>query len=240
MFSGVLILSSWGLDHQAGTFLAMDNYRHDTCKWEEYGINIVNKKNTSLTMKTLGILKMKSPSFSNYVSLEARLASYRMWPTDSKVMPKILSEAGFFYTGWGDQTICFHCGGGLNRWEESDEPWVEHARWFKKCTFLLLVKGKAFVDEVCCKKTSQRELEEVSNKYKLEHSLKSLNISNQQEEGCSDMDHSIKCKICFTEEVSIAFLPCGHTVACVMCALSLTTCAVCRQTIAATVRVYLS
>lgn len=58
-------------------------------------------------------------------------------------------------TGKGDQTICFHCGGGLKDWEESDEPWVEHARWFSKCNFVLLTKGKTFVDEVCGRKTTK-------------------------------------------------------------------------------------
>lgn len=49
-----------------------------------------------------------------------------------------------------------------------------------------------------------------------------------------------KCKICYTDEVGVVFLPCGHLVACVRCALSLTTCAVCRQEVTATVRVFLS
>lgn len=59
------------------------------------------------------------------------------------------------FSGKGDQTICFHCGGGLKDWEESDEPWVEHARWFSKCNFVLLTKGKTFVDEVCGRKTTK-------------------------------------------------------------------------------------
>lgn len=48
------------------------------------------------------------------------------------------------------------------------------------------------------------------------------------------------CKICYTEEMGVLFLPCGHLVACVKCALSLTTCAVCRQPVTATVRAFLS
>lgn len=48
------------------------------------------------------------------------------------------------------------------------------------------------------------------------------------------------CKICYTDEMGVVFLPCGHLVACVKCALSLTTCAVCRQPVTATVRAFLS
>lgn len=49
--------------------------------------------------------------------------------------------------GKGDQTVCFHCGGGLRDWEETDDPWVEHAVWFPKCTHVVLIKGQAFIEE---------------------------------------------------------------------------------------------
>jgi hypothetical protein len=49
--------------------------------------------------------------------------------------------------GKGDQTVCFHCGGGLKDWEETDDPWVEHAVWFPKCMYLVLNKGREFIPE---------------------------------------------------------------------------------------------
>lgn len=49
--------------------------------------------------------------------------------------------------GKGDQTMCFHCGGGLRDWEETDDPWVEHAAWFPKCIHVVLIKGQAFIEE---------------------------------------------------------------------------------------------
>lgn len=54
------------------------------------------------------------------------------------------------------------------------------------------------------------------------------------------VDDARACKICFTEEIGVVFLPCGHLVSCVSCASSLTTCAVCREPLVATVRAYLS
>jgi hypothetical protein len=53
----------------------------------------------------------------------------------------------FVFAGKGDQTVCFHCGGGLKDWEETDDPWVEHAVWFPKCLHVVLIKGRAFVEE---------------------------------------------------------------------------------------------
>jgi len=34
-------------------------------------------------------------------------------------------------------------------WEDNDEPWKEHARWSKACSYVLLNKGKNFVDKAC-------------------------------------------------------------------------------------------
>jgi len=33
-------------------------------------------------------------------------------------------------------------------WEVDDDPWVEHARWSPLCSYVLLSKGKRFVEEV--------------------------------------------------------------------------------------------
>lgn len=54
------------------------------------------------------------------------------------------------------------------------------------------------------------------------------------------VDDQRACKICYAEEMGVVFLPCGHLVACVNCAPSLKTCAVCRKPFSATVRAYLS
>lgn len=48
------------------------------------------------------------------------------------------------------------------------------------------------------------------------------------------------CKICMDGEVGIVFLPCGHLATCVNCAPNLEDCPVCRSSIKATVRTFLS
>ncbi|XP_033739629.1 baculoviral IAP repeat-containing protein 2-like [Pecten maximus] len=44
-----------------------------------------------------------------------------------------------------------------------------------------------------------------------------------------EMRERTVCKICLEDQVSIAFIPCGHLVACSHCAPALTKCAVCRK-----------
>ncbi|XP_035785707.1 death-associated inhibitor of apoptosis 1-like [Anopheles albimanus] len=48
------------------------------------------------------------------------------------------------------------------------------------------------------------------------------------------------CKICYVNEYNIAFLPCGHVVACAKCASSVTKCPMCQQPFYNVLKLYLS
>ena len=50
--------------------------------------------------------------------------------------------------GVHDHVKCFHCDGGLRNWEPSDDPWLEHAQWFPRCGYLILVKGDQYIKDV--------------------------------------------------------------------------------------------
>ncbi|XP_051038878.1 baculoviral IAP repeat-containing protein 1b-like [Phodopus roborovskii] len=57
----------------------------------------------------------------------------------SKVTPGVIaghSEPLTASVGKRDTVQCFSCGGCLGNWEEGDDPWKEHAKWFPKCEFL--------------------------------------------------------------------------------------------------------
>ncbi|XP_006871053.1 PREDICTED: baculoviral IAP repeat-containing protein 1-like [Chrysochloris asiatica] len=72
-----------------------------------------------------------------YQEEEARLESFKNWPFYVQdISPSELSAAGFVFTGTQDTVQCFSCGGCLGNWEEGDDPWKEHAKWFPKCKFL--------------------------------------------------------------------------------------------------------
>lgn len=34
------------------------------------------------------------------------------------------------------------------KWEDNDNVWVEHARWYQECPFIRLQMGQQFVDAV--------------------------------------------------------------------------------------------
>uniref|UniRef100_A0A8C3QHJ2 E3 ubiquitin-protein ligase XIAP n=1 Tax=Cyanoderma ruficeps TaxID=181631 RepID=A0A8C3QHJ2_9PASS len=70
-------------------------------------------------------------------SEETRLKSFHSWPLNGQLTPQELANAGFYYTGVGDQVACFCCGGKLKNWEPGDRAWSEHKRHFPKCLFVL-------------------------------------------------------------------------------------------------------
>lgn len=50
--------------------------------------------------------------------------------------------------GDDDSMLCFCCNRGLKDWESKDDPWTEHAIWSPSCKYLLLMKGKEFVEAI--------------------------------------------------------------------------------------------
>ncbi|XP_075054892.1 baculoviral IAP repeat-containing protein 2 [Mixophyes fleayi] len=78
----------------------------------------------------------------------SRLKTFLNWPTRIPVTPVKLAEAGFYYVGRNDDVKCFCCDGGLRCWESGDDPWVEHAKWFPRCDYLLQVRGQSFVQDI--------------------------------------------------------------------------------------------
>jgi hypothetical protein len=56
------------------------------------------------------------------------------WTTN----PRTLSDAGFYYdpeSGSEDRVTCFTCGWAGANWEEEDDPFVEHAKRGKDCSW---------------------------------------------------------------------------------------------------------
>ncbi|ELU06926.1 hypothetical protein CAPTEDRAFT_147035, partial [Capitella teleta] len=54
----------------------------------------------------------------------------------------------FFCIGMADEVHCFFCGGFLFDWNQHDDPWTQHAKWYPQCSYVHLKKGDAFVKDV--------------------------------------------------------------------------------------------
>ncbi|BFZ10832.1 hypothetical protein BsWGS_13870 [Bradybaena similaris] len=105
------------------------------------------QSNKGPTYGELGIITERPKRFE-YAVTATRFASFEHWPRDHPLKKEDLSAAGFYYAGYGDCARCFYCGGGLRNWEDDDNVWVEHARWFPKCAYIRQTIGQQFVDTV--------------------------------------------------------------------------------------------
>ncbi|MBN3292702.1 BIRC1 protein, partial [Polypterus senegalus] len=95
----------------------------------KYEIKLQKNKNIDLNKASLYCLE------------ERRVESYKDWPSFSKVAVNELAHAGFYFTGLRDEVQCYSCGGSLAHWEEGDDPWKEHAKWFPECNYLQSMKS---------------------------------------------------------------------------------------------------
>lgn len=187
--------------------------------------------------KVWGASVGKGPLHTDFVSKERRMETFKQWPKCMKQKPADLAEAGFYYLGVGDQTICFYCGGGLKDWEETDDPWEQHAFWFPKCNHVLLKKGQDFIDQVVSKKNEEERSIDEPGSSGINNSAQTTTPKQTTEEtkdtlnGDQDANTIPICKICYVNQVNVMFLPCGHIVSCVDCAEALKQCPICRKEI---------
>ncbi|XP_023930071.1 uncharacterized protein LOC106170786 [Lingula anatina] len=62
-----------------------------------------------------------------------RINSFRNWPPASPASSLKLARAGLYYSGKGDEVVCFSCGGHLKQWQKGNDPQDKHRRSFPSC-----------------------------------------------------------------------------------------------------------
>lgn len=82
-----------------------------------------------------------------YADCARRLRTFNERDWSGLTNATTMAEAGFYFTGIKDNTICFQCNLGLRDWQLSDNPWEQHAIWSKRCKFLIQTKGENFINE---------------------------------------------------------------------------------------------
>jgi hypothetical protein len=93
-----------------------------------------------------------------YADLPKRQASFATWPRGNLSSIDDLVRAGFFYTGEKTIVSCFYCNGALQNWGPTDNPMVEHARWFPYCLFAKQLCGDELQRQIQESKQSQQRI----------------------------------------------------------------------------------
>ncbi|XP_075210226.1 death-associated inhibitor of apoptosis 1-like [Lycorma delicatula] len=95
------------------------------------------------------IYQYTAPKYPMYTLEAARLNSYITFPYIKEVKTDKLVQAGFFYSGRGDNVNCFCCGGALHYQIADDNPWFHHTRCYgNNCLFIRVKKGLHYIDGV--------------------------------------------------------------------------------------------
>lgn len=110
-------------------------------------IEYLQEKNENQQEINLGIITPTTPAQPDYQHLDARKKTFENWPCNHPLSPNDLAMAGFFYTKQGDKVQCFYCNLSVEKWEPNDDAYVEHCRFNSNCPFMLMQKGKEFIQQ---------------------------------------------------------------------------------------------
>ena len=144
------------------------------------------------------------------------------WPIQILQTAHQLAMAGFFYTGYGDATICYCCGNGLKKWQVTDDPYEEHAKHFPDCRHLREMKRKPYIEKV----------QENKKKNRLQRFFPAI-FQRQQ-----IVSTSPECIVCTSTERQVLFQPCRHVAICISCSQNLNKCCICRTEIEEKIRIF--
>jgi hypothetical protein len=95
------------------------------------------------------------PAFSE---LPNRQTSFDTWPNANLPSVDSLIRAGFFYTGTKTIVTCFYCNGSLQNWGVTDNPTIEHVRWFPHCAYAKQLCGAELYRKIQESKRAQQGL----------------------------------------------------------------------------------
>ncbi|CAF0947125.1 unnamed protein product, partial [Didymodactylos carnosus] len=99
-----------------------------------------------------------------FAEVPKRHASFAKWPKDESVPPvDHMVKAGFFYVGTRTIVSCFYCNGSLQNWTATDNPIIEHARWFPHCAYIKQLCDDELFQKIQLSKRAQKQLESPSN-----------------------------------------------------------------------------
>ncbi|AKN81071.1 Inhibitor of apoptosis 1 [Lonomia obliqua multiple nucleopolyhedrovirus] len=182
--------------------------------------------------KTIVIKRGKPKCLYRFMSAtQSRVNTFlEYWPFTLKKLIKNIAEAGLFYTGHGDETVCFFCGCHIRDWHPDDNAWRRHALENSQCFFVVSVKGKDCVANI-----------EKSNIHERDNVTDELVESSVDEEGAHNQKLELECTVCLEHQRDTVLLPCRHFCVCSQCYFSLDQkCPTCRQDVSDFIKVFVA
>lgn len=192
----------------------------------------------------------------NFRTLSDRLKTFENWP-HPLISKQRLAEAGFYYTNVRDTVRCEFCGIEGYRWEEDDDPFLDHASWSPNCPYVVDRRAEAAnpvlveptgnpdrTNHTSVAEDSEAEVEDLTHHPEIieaEAVVEDLTRHSEVIEDSEDQANTrySMCKICYMRIIEYALIPCGHLVFCGDCSSKLEFCPLCRHHICNRLRIYM-
>ncbi|XP_033739929.1 E3 ubiquitin-protein ligase XIAP-like isoform X2 [Pecten maximus] len=154
-------------------------------------VNLPEQRSAHCTSESVGIVTGTQSRHPEFEMFAARLQTYLGCPQSLQGKAHDLATAGFFYTGVKDHTICFFCGRVLKDWETEDEPWIEHARWFPDCSFVIKNQQQKLADYDLDSLRQRQHSQQQSSPNKLQQPNRPVQPTDNcvSKSNCSSSDH---------------------------------------------------
>nr|BDT61678.1 MAG: baculoviral IAP repeat-containing protein [Marsupenaeus japonicus endogenous nimavirus] len=150
-FNRILTFTKWPKEWLSALKLASDGFfyleEEESCQNQD-NVPLMHRDFSSIRFNNFNYTDDFQPIYTEYISSQRRLDSYKNWSKESIQNPVHLSEAGFIADGVSDSVFCFYCGIYLIGWRKNDIPWNEHALWNPCCPYVRMVKSEKFIKEV--------------------------------------------------------------------------------------------
>lgn len=169
---------------------------------------------------------MEQAKFPEYALESNRLKSYQTWSIFFEQKPPTLAKAGFYYKGFKDCVQCFFCSGCLYHWEPNQDPWIEHARYFPNCGFLLTFVQELHKHHIAGLMSNNIASTTLNILQQPSEANTPLKLQTRIEEH-EQLKKKYTCRICMYREVQILFRPCSHLICCSICVRGLENCPIC-------------
>uniref|UniRef100_A0A097DBN9 Iap-1 protein n=1 Tax=Bombyx mori nuclear polyhedrosis virus TaxID=271108 RepID=A0A097DBN9_NPVBM len=160
-------------------------------------------------------------------NLQSRMDTFvTFWPAALRDMIINIAEAGLFYTGRGDETVCFFCDCCVRDWHTNEDAWQRHATENPQCYFVLSVKGKEFCQNAITATHVDKRDDDDDDDDNLNESV-------------DDIEEKYECKVCLERQRDAVLMPCRHFCVCVQCYFGLDQkCPTCRQDVTDFIKIF--
>ena len=151
--------------------------------------------------------------------------------------------------------ICFYCGLCIYQWADTDQPEIEHAKYWFACAYLERTFGTGFIAQHNNFRIPKDEFlsgtrfgfathEESADPTFVRNSPvenEEPNIVPLPEAKECDASRELVCKVCFDARINALVTPCGHCFGYLNCTakLSAKECPICRVLILDVNRIYI-